>query len=235
MIPLLDTRPFLDIYFSMGQRVVLALICGAILGIEREIEGRPAGLRTTMIICLGSMTFSYSSELLYEMSLLIKDQIQSIIDPGRISAQIISGLAFLGSGMLLTRNQHVYGLSSAVLVWVTGIIGLLIGYGHFDWAISFSLFAFLVMKVDLVVDPFFKKTAKLYHADFEIGNEVRVSDLVSKFLHPGMTLKSLKLDHQDTTQILRLTFTVEYRNKETFQRTCRLVQTHDNVRLIQHG
>ena len=103
-------------------RLVLAAILGGLIGIEREIRDKPAGLRTNILICVGSTLF---------MSL--STQVAQLLggDPTRIAAQIISGIGFLGAGAVLHSHGFVLGLTTAATIWVVAGVGMALGSGMY--------------------------------------------------------------------------------------------------------
>lgn len=116
--------------WSILARVLLATICGGIIGLEREKHGRAAGLRTHIIICVGSALTSLVG--LYAVNVLGTGG-----DAFRISAQVVSGIGFLGVGMIMVRNRTVItGLTTAAGLWATAIIGIAVGYGFYLGALA---------------------------------------------------------------------------------------------------
>lgn len=116
--------------WSILARVLLATICGGIIGLEREKHGRAAGLRTHIIICVGSALTSLVG--LYAVNVLGTGG-----DAFRISAQVVSGVGFLGVGMIMVRNRTVItGLTTAAGLWATAIIGIAVGYGFYLGALA---------------------------------------------------------------------------------------------------
>ena len=112
-------------------RLVLAAVLGAVVGLEREVHGRPAGIRTYLLLCMGSALIMVVSELLffkYE-SKGLGDILRA--DPGRIAAQAITGIGFLGAGVILRYKDTIRGLTTAACVWVACAIGLAIGAGFY--------------------------------------------------------------------------------------------------------
>ena len=102
------------LHFDLMVNLLVAAVCGAVLGLERELQRKPSGLRTNMLIALGSAIFTYSSIA------IAKDG----GDPGRIAAQIVTGIGFLGAGNIIRQgNDWVAGLTSAATVWVVAAIG----------------------------------------------------------------------------------------------------------------
>lgn len=122
--------------------VVSALICGAMIGTERERKVKPAGLRTMILIASGSALFTIISGLLADAS----------GDKGRIAAQIVTGIGFLGAGVIMHDSVRIRGLTTAAMIWVMAAIGMLCGAGYGGGAIVFtatlSLFLYLVTQVE---------------------------------------------------------------------------------------
>jgi putative Mg2+ transporter-C (MgtC) family protein len=111
------------------QHLGTALLCGGLIGIERQLRGKAAGIRTSILICLGTSIF-------VELGSSI-DAAQ--VDPTRVLAQITSGIGFLGGGVILARKGLITGVTSAAVIWVLAALGGLIGFGHLRAAIVLSL------------------------------------------------------------------------------------------------
>lgn len=118
---------------SVLFRLFLAVVCGGIIGIEREHKRRPAGFRTHILICLGaSMTTLTSQYLFYNLNLYT--------DIGRLGAQVVAGIGFIGAGaIIVTKRRQVKGLTTAAGLWTCAIIGLAIGAGYYEAALISTL------------------------------------------------------------------------------------------------
>lgn len=114
---------------SVLFRLFIAVLCGGIIGIEREHKRRPAGFRTHILICLGaSMTTLTSQFLFYDLNLYT--------DIGRLGAQVVAGIGFIGAGaIIVTKRRQVKGLTTAAGLWTCAIIGLAIGAGYYEAAV----------------------------------------------------------------------------------------------------
>lgn len=122
-------------------RLLLSLVLGAAIGLERELSGKPAGLRTFILICAGA-------ELLTEASLQMArftphDLIRS--DPARIAAQIVSGIGFLGAGTILVHRGSVVGLTTAATLWVSAAIGITVGAREYVVAIGATILVLVTL------------------------------------------------------------------------------------------
>lgn len=110
-------------------RLGTAILCGGIIGLERQLRGKPAGIRTSILICLGTQLFvALGSSFAGER-----------VDPTRVLAQVVTGIGFLGGGVILSREGAVTGVTSAAVIWVLAALGSLIGLGHLLAAIVLTL------------------------------------------------------------------------------------------------
>ena len=115
--------------------IAASVLCGALIGIEREQKLKPAGLRTMLLISVGSTVFTLISPVLET----------STGESGRVAAQIVSGVGFLGAGAILQGNGGVRGLTSAALIWATAAIGMVIGAGYAGAGLGLSLLLIAVL------------------------------------------------------------------------------------------
>ena len=113
------------------QRLALAMVVGAVLGVERERLDRPAGLRTYMLVVEGACLFMICAILLAEQII----QAGGVSDPGRIASTVVQGIGFIAAGVILTTGKEVIGLTTAAGLWVATALGLLIGAGFYFVAI----------------------------------------------------------------------------------------------------
>lgn len=135
-------------------RLCLAAALGALIGLEREASGKPAGFRTNLLICLGAALLT---ELSYSMALEPGSASQFRSDPGRIAAQIVSGVGFLGAGTIMQARGSVTGLTTAATLWVVAAIGMAVGAGAYVTALlttAIVVFAlFLLFRVEEQLIP----------------------------------------------------------------------------------
>ncbi|MGQ0813309.1 MAG: MgtC/SapB family protein [Gemmatimonadota bacterium] len=110
--------------YQLVLRLLLAAALGGMIGLERETSGKPAGFRTNLLICLGAALIT---EISYNIALLGASEIGGSPDPGRIAAQIVSGIGFLGAGSILHSRGGVTGLTTAATLWVVAAIGMAVG------------------------------------------------------------------------------------------------------------
>lgn len=137
--PLVETWAQLSpIILPFLVRCGAAAVCGAIIGFERELKGKPAGFRTNILICLGASIYMCAGLLLLSSG-------RNDVDPTRIAAQVVTGIGFIGAGCILQAGGRVTGLTSAATIWVVAGIGLVAGAGFpmlafiSSWAVVVTL------------------------------------------------------------------------------------------------
>src|SRR5574344_754191 len=118
----------------IAERILAAVILGSALGLERELTNKYAGLRTNILVCLGSCVFTILSIYAFPAAV-----IGSHGDPARISAQILTGIGFIGGGTVLRQGSNVVGLTSAATLWIVAAIGMACGTGMIDIGVTAAL------------------------------------------------------------------------------------------------
>lgn len=125
-----------DLHPQMLLRLVVAVVLGALVGYERERKGKPAGVRTHGMVCLGAALFTVVSIYGFGPS----------GDPTRVAAMIVSGIGFLGAGAVLHQRESVHGLTTAASLWVTAAIGLAVGVGMIGMSFITTILVFLLLR-----------------------------------------------------------------------------------------
>ena len=122
-------------------RLAVAIVCGGMVGLERELKHKAAGIKTNILICLGSALFT-------SVSVLIAGEYAAqghFGDPGRLAAQIVSGIGFLGGGAILQSRGAIVGLTTAATIWVVAAIGVCIGIGYWHVGLGSSILVVAIL------------------------------------------------------------------------------------------
>ena len=122
--------------------MIAAAILGSIIGLEREKKGGSAGLRTHMLVCLGSSLIMLTSLYMYDIY-----QSKASIDPARIAAGVVTGIGFLCAGSIIRSSEGIKGLTTAASVWVSAAIGLAVGCGYVSAAVITTIIVYLILSV----------------------------------------------------------------------------------------
>ena len=126
--------------YSIIIRLALSMLLSSVVGLERQWSRRTAGLRTHVLVSLGSCLIMLTSIYVFD---IFKDK--TTLDPARIAAGVISGIGFLGAGAIIRSGEAVRGLTTAASLWLVAGIGLAVGCGFYLAAIVSSIFAFVIL------------------------------------------------------------------------------------------
>ncbi|HEX7071275.1 MAG TPA: MgtC/SapB family protein [Rhodothermales bacterium] len=166
------TDSFRDLLPMMLLKIGVAVACGILLGIEREIKDKPAGLRTMVLITVGATLYMIVSGLMPLVSDAAGDVIQA--DPGRVAAQVVTGIGFLGAGTIIRARGSIHGLTTAAVIWVAAGIGLCIGAGFPLLALCTTLIVIFTL---VMMDPlrqWLSRRAERRELRFRIPNDALV-------------------------------------------------------------
>jgi len=142
--------------FEFVLRILLAAVLGGVIGLERDIHGRAAGLRTHALVCIGSALFMILSELIATSGDIFLLHKTLTSDPTRIAAQIVTGIGFLGAGAILKEGVNITGLTTASCLWVVAAIGMAIGSGQLSIGIATTAVALVVLVFFKFIDRLHK-------------------------------------------------------------------------------
>ena len=182
-----------QLYGNEVIKMFASILMGCILGLEREVRGKPAGFRTLALICFGSTIFTICSYLL---------GVQDNRD--RMAANIITGVGFLGAGVIFRNNNSVSGITTAASIWIAAAIGMLIGLGEFGLAgISLGLALFILYILDffqLWIDDRFQ------HRDYRIvfKDSDKSSALRHKIRDLKLNVNGTKVSRQDSDIVFEI-------------------------------
>ena len=148
-------------YLAVALRIFAAVIVGGILGLERGMKNRPAGLRTYMLVCVGSCVIMLTNQYIY--------QVFGSGDPVRMGAQVVSGIGFLGAGtIIVTRRNQIKGLTTAAGLWSSAGVGLALGVGFYEAALAGTVAVFFVMTLLQKMDNKLHRRSRQLEAYIEL-------------------------------------------------------------------
>lgn len=176
------------------MRLLIALIVGGLTGLERERSHQFAGFRTHILVSVGSCITSITS-----LSLFFQYNSYSNIDPARLSAQVLSGVGFLGAGAILKTSNGIRGLTTAAGIWATACIGIAVGYGYYILAISAWLFVMITLYILKNIDKMiFKKKQTIFN--IKTDNIEIISSIYEMFQRSQISVKNIEIN-SDTNNI----------------------------------
>lgn len=174
-------------------RLLLAMIMGGLIGLEREFVNRPAGFRTHTLVCLGSALIMVTGEHLFKTYHQLVN-----LDPARLGAQVVSGIGFLGAGTIMNDGHRVRGLTTAASLWVVGCVGLAVGAGFYTGAIAAFALAYFTLIFLKRFERLFEKKGGVLKIAMTIvdapGQIAKVTDVMGKF---KVQIKDIKIEGTD--------------------------------------
>ncbi|MEA4831823.1 MAG: MgtC/SapB family protein [Oscillospiraceae bacterium] len=164
-------------------RSLLAVTCGAAIGIEREIKRRAAGLRTHMLVCLGAAMVMMTNEYIVTAF--------GSGDPTRMAAQVVSGIGFLGAGtIIVTGSTHIRGLTTAAGMWAAASVGLAVGSGFYSGALIGTLIITIILTLLQRADRYFSNKSTYCDIYIELKDRVPLSSFLTETESNGMIIIS---------------------------------------------
>lgn len=171
---------------SIIIRLLLAVVLGGIIGFERGRSGRPAGLRTHILVCLGAVLAMMTNQYIYEEF--------GVSDPARMGAQVISGIGFLGAGTILVTGRHqVKGLTTAAGLWATACMGLAIGIGFYKAAIAACVMITFATFVLHRFDNFLISKSKVMDVYIEFSNTMPITTVLDAFKSLQVSIETIEV------------------------------------------
>lgn len=168
-------------------RIFFACLVGGILGFEREINNHSAGLRTYMLVCVGSCLIMMTNQFVF--------QTIDSGDPLRMGAQVVSGIGFLGAGtIIVTRNNQIKGLTTAAGLWAAAGVGLAIGIGFYEGAVVASLAVTVILSFLHRWDDHMATKAKLINVYVELSKDLPLGEFLRELRKREIDFSDIQLD-----------------------------------------
>lgn len=214
---------------SVVLRLTLATIFGGIIGIERGKKNRPAGLRTHMLVCIGSALAMTTNQY-------IVDVIGAGGDPTRLGAQVISGIGFLGAGtILVTGKQQVKGLTTAAGLWASACMGLAIGIGFYEGAIIAFTFIFGVMTILNKIDTHVLAKSRMVDLYIELDPKGEFRIFMDGLRQNGLKLRYVEKNKMSISAEEKMSFfiTVQQLEKRNHQEVVGVISQIQGVTFVE--
>ncbi len=187
-------------WWEAGLRLVIAVIIGCVVGIEREKKNRPAGMRTHVLVCVGAATVAILEAYVVADTVALNAANSNsgiAVSMGRLTAQVVSGIGFLGAGTIFISQKKIAGLTTAASLWNVGCLGLAVGMGYYILAVSGCVIVMITLSL-------LQRVVKV--------NSVKNVEV--KFIHRVETLAFINAYFQEAgIRVLDVDFHVENKGK----------------------
>ena len=209
-------------YLAVALRIVTAVIIGGILGLERGMKHRPAGLRTYMLVCTGACIVMVTNQYIF--------QVFGMGDPVRMGAQVVSGIGFLGAGtIIVTRRNQIKGLTTAAGLWASACVGLALGIGFYEAAIMGALAVFSVITLLQKMDNKMHRKSRQVETYIELEEGISLGDFLRGVRSLDLEVSDVQREHSDETENGARAYIATLKAKKR----CNHVETMDRVRNLE--
>lgn len=187
-------------------RLILSILLGGLVGYERQASNKAAGLRTHVLVCMGSC-------LIMILSMNVYRTVEGLTnaDPARLAAQVISGIGFLGAGTIMKEGPLVTGLTTAASIWVVSAIGLAVGFGYYVGAILATVLAFATLTVLYHLEQHLKARSKVTFVVTMINDRSKIEELCQILRMMSADLNDIEVEETHGGQELRVTLNISMR------------------------
>ncbi len=217
------------------------MICGGFIGLERGYNRRPAGFRTHILVCVGSMAVMHLSKEMFDYYYI---NYNYLIDPTRMSAQVVSGMGFIGAGTIIKHGTNIRGLTTAASIWCVAILGLCIGAGYYGTAIIITSSLTVVLLIFQKFERFIKRNKNVHELMIKITNTEksmgRVNFLILKY---GIKILDMNIeevasgisifDEETTTSIITLHLFLKANEKGDINKLCENIEELKGVLSVE--
>ncbi|MFD0717222.1 MgtC/SapB family protein [Paenibacillus sp. GCM10027626] len=224
-------------YTEMTIRLVLALVLGGLIGLERELGGHSAGFRTHILVCLGSSIIVLLS--MYGFAEFASEP-NVRLDPARLAAQVISGIGFLGAGTILRTGLTISGLTTAASLWVVASIGLAVGAGFYYGAVIGSLLVVISLFFLNKAEKAFSRAKKHREILFKIEQgSAGLNQLVVQMKGFGIQIDKLVIENEESSDkigaanILLIRMRVKLKKAGSFEEALVALSSVEGVRGLE--
>ncbi len=174
-------------YLAVVVRILVAVVFGGILGMERGLKNRPAGLRTYMLVCVGACLIMLTNQYLF--------QVTASGDPMRLGAQVVSGIGFLGAGtIIVTKHNQIKGLTTAAGLWAAAGVGLALGVGFYEAAAVAGIAIYTILTLMQFLDRKMHRRTRYVELYIEFSDEVGIGLLIRRIRSLNVDIEDLQLE-----------------------------------------
>jgi len=215
-------------YISVALRILTAFVIGGILGVERGRKNRPAGLRTYMLVCVGSCLIMLTNQYVYQAA--------ATGDPMRLGAQVVSGIGFLGAGtIVVTKRNQIKGLTTAAGLWASAGIGLALGIGFYEGALTAGLAIYLILTALQRWDDKMHQNAKVIELYIEQAEECNLGSLIRQLRSLDVEIDGLQTENDGAIEdgARALIVTLRLRKKSNHPLLIKDIKKMDGVLYVE--
>lgn len=180
-------------YLAVALRILVAVFIGGMIGLEREMKNRAAGLRTYILVCVGACMIMLTNQYIYQSF--------GTGDPVRMGAQVVSGIGFLGAGtIIVTKRSQIKGLTTAAGLWATAGLGLAVGIGFYEAALAGAFAILIVITAMQRMDDRMRRKSTRLDVFIEISREYSLGDFLRQVKAMDIEASNFQRERDSETQ-----------------------------------
>ena len=212
-------------------RLFAAALMGGAIGLEREYRAKEAGLRTHFLVALGSALFMVVSQFGFEQILDMHPLLNVRLDPSRIASQVVSGIGFIGAGIIIFQKHVVKGLTTAAGMWVTAAIGMTCGAGMYGLAIASTVMVLICLEaLNILLQKFGTRAISITFSSPDVDF---IRQVLDRFRKEGMTFDSYNMREvqKGTETFYSASIEVKVKRSHYEKRVLRIMEELDGVKI----
>lgn len=196
-------------YESIVIRILAAILVGGLIGLERGMKNRPAGLRTYMLVCVGACLIMLTNQYIYQFT--------GAGDPMRLGAQVVSGIGFLGAGtIIVTKHNQIKGLTTAAGLWASAGVGLAFGIGFYEAALTASIGIYSILAILQRWEHRVHKKIRLLDVYVELENTMPLNEFAQNLRALNLQIEGIQFEPDSAVEnnTRAIVFTLKSLKKE---------------------
>lgn len=207
-------------HVAVVVRILAAFVLGGILGMERGMKQRPAGLRTYMLVCVGACMIMLTNQYIY--------QVYGTGDPVRMGAQVVSGIGFLGAGtIVVTKHSQIKGLTTAAGLWAAAAVGLTAGIGFYEAAILGAAVIFITLTGLTRLDRKIHRKTRYFDIYIQLPPEMRLGILLEGLREKEIVVDDIQMEQLNNHETGGRSFLLTLTTKKRMDRAQLSALIHD--------
>lgn len=192
---------------SVVARILVAIVVGGLIGLERGMKNRPAGLRTYMLVCVGSCLIMMTNQYIYQFT--------GNGDPMRLGAQVVSGIGFLGAGtIVVTKHNQIKGLTTAAGLWASAGVGLALGIGFYEAAITATIGIYAILTVLQRWEFRLHTKIRVLEIYVELLNTVPLNEFAQNIRALDLQIEGMQFEPEETLEANTRAFVISLKSKK---------------------
>ena len=178
-------------YLAVVLRILCAVLIGGVIGIERSVKNRPAGLRTYMLVCVGACLFTLTNAYVVQTT--------GTGDPMRLGAQVVSGIGFLGAGtIIVTKHNQIKGLTTAAGLWSAAGVGLALGIGFYEGALTAAIAIYAILTLLRVLEDRVNRKTRVLVVYAELKKSVSMGRFINDLRALQVEIEDVQFEQEST-------------------------------------